>query len=314
MSDARLLARWRATTMRSSPSTGPRRAASTGTGSRARCCASTSWRAVPRDRRLLAQRLRVRLRGAVRLPRGRPSAMRYSGCDISAEMVDAARERIRARSRTLHDGAAPPDARRLRGRERHLQRAAGPSTTEWRAHMHETLDAMDRASPRAASRSTASRPIRTPSACADHLYYADPVRVFDQCKRRSRERRRAASRLRAVRVHLLVREGAAMKKLLIFGTGDIGELAHWYFTHDATTRGGGLHGGRAYVREEPSFCGPAGRSRSRRRTRRTRRREHDCFVAMSYAEAEHGCARDKYRGARRRGYGSRATSARVRAC
>jgi sugar O-acyltransferase (sialic acid O-acetyltransferase NeuD family) len=45
-----------------------------------------------------------------------------------------------------------------------------------------------------------------------------------------------------------------MADLVIFGTGDIAELAHFYFTHDSRHRVAAFTVDSAYVKE-PSFCG-----------------------------------------------------------
>jgi sugar O-acyltransferase (sialic acid O-acetyltransferase NeuD family) len=91
-----------------------------------------------------------------------------------------------------------------------------------------------------------------------------------------------------------------MKKLLIFGTGDIGELAHWYFLHDAKREVAAFTVDAAYVREE-RFAGlPVVAFESAHEAYPPA--EHDFFVAVSYAKLN-TVRRDKYLEGKRRGYG-----------
>lgn len=88
-------------------------------------------------------------------------------------------------------------------------------------------------------------------------------------------------------------------KLVIFGGGDIGELAHYYFTHDSEYEVVAFTVDRDYVKE-PTFCGvplvpfdevaqhfpPA---------------SHHMFVALSYAKLNQ-LRREKYEAAKTLGY------------
>ncbi len=89
------------------------------------------------------------------------------------------------------------------------------------------------------------------------------------------------------------------RKLVIFGAGDIAQLAHYYFTHDSNYEVVAFTVDRAYL-TEPRFCGlhvvpfedvanaypPA---------------EHDFFVALSYAKLNE-LRRDKFNEAKKLGY------------
>jgi len=73
-----------------------------------------------------------------------------------------------------------------------------------------------------------------------------------------------------------------MKRLLIFGTGAIGEVAHYYFSHDSDYTIAGFTADREYIKEA-SFCGlpvvPLDEA-----IRSFPPNDTDMFVAMSYAK------------------------------
>lgn len=90
-----------------------------------------------------------------------------------------------------------------------------------------------------------------------------------------------------------------MKPLVIFGLGDIGQLAHYYFTNDTQYRVAGFTVDRDYV-EGPEFCGlPVVAFDSV--TERFPPAEHDMFIALSYLQLNK-LRREKYEAARAMGY------------
>jgi sugar O-acyltransferase (sialic acid O-acetyltransferase NeuD family) len=91
-----------------------------------------------------------------------------------------------------------------------------------------------------------------------------------------------------------------MKKLLIFGAGDIGELAHWYFTHDAKRDIAAFTVDAAFVREDRFAGMPVVPFESVHDAFPPD--SHDLFVAVSYAKLN-TLRRDKYLEGKRRGYG-----------
>lgn len=91
-----------------------------------------------------------------------------------------------------------------------------------------------------------------------------------------------------------------MKKLIIFGTGDIAELAHYYFTNDSDYEVAAFTVDGQYITEDrfqdlpviafedvAAECPPA---------------EHDFFVALSYSGLN-SLRRSKYEAAKEAGYG-----------
>ena len=91
-----------------------------------------------------------------------------------------------------------------------------------------------------------------------------------------------------------------MKKLVLFGAGDIAQLAHWYFTRDAKREVAAFTVDAAYVKEDrfeglPVVAFEAVHEAFPAAT-------HDLFVAVSYARLN-AVRREKYLEAKRRGYG-----------
>ena len=72
---------------------------------------------------------------------------------------------------------------------------------DWREYVLETLEAIARLSTRGLRLQHAHELLRRRTRCATDLYYGDPRFFFDHCKREYSRARRAAARLRALRVH-----------------------------------------------------------------------------------------------------------------
>ncbi len=112
------------------------------------------------------------------------SEIRYVGVDISASMIDAARERLKNRPNARFIQASVPDAVGDYGIASGIFNVRlGRTDAEWQAYVESTLDELDRT-----SRSGFAFNCLTSYSDADRmrpdLYYADPCRLFDLCKRR----------------------------------------------------------------------------------------------------------------------------------
>ena len=116
--------------------------------------------------------------------RVRYPAMRYVGCDISREMVDAARARHAASpGGRFVVGSQPPERADYCVASGIFNVRLRHGDDEWFAYVTDTLDMMDRSSLRGfAFNCLTSYSDR--ERMRDDLYYADPCRLFDFCKRR----------------------------------------------------------------------------------------------------------------------------------
>jgi sugar O-acyltransferase (sialic acid O-acetyltransferase NeuD family) len=89
------------------------------------------------------------------------------------------------------------------------------------------------------------------------------------------------------------------KKLVVFGSGDIGQLAHYYFTNDSDYDVVAFTVDAAYIKES-TFCGvpvvPFEEISDQYPPT-----EYDLFVALSYAKLNQ-VRREKYLAAREKGY------------
>lgn len=108
----------------------------------------------------------------------------YLGVDIAPEMVAAARERAGPAPRTrFAEGAAPDRVADYAVASGIFNVRLAVPDAEWRAHLLATLDVLDACSRRGfafnclTSYSDAGR-------MRPDLYYADPLPLFDHCKRR----------------------------------------------------------------------------------------------------------------------------------
>jgi len=89
------------------------------------------------------------------------------------------------------------------------------------------------------------------------------------------------------------------KPLVIFGVGDIAQLAHYYFTHDSEHEVVAFTVDAAYI-TEPTFCGLPVIAFDRIAEAHPPS-SHDCFIAVSYAKLN-SVRRDKYEAAKALGY------------
>jgi SAM-dependent methyltransferase len=111
-------------------------------------------------------------------------AFDYLGVDVSGSMVEAARERLQGRGNARLLQASAPDCVNDYGIASGIFNVRfGRTDAEWQAYVERSLDELDRA-----SRLGFSFNCLTSYSDADRmrpdLYYADPGRLFDLCKRR----------------------------------------------------------------------------------------------------------------------------------
>lgn len=114
---------------------------------------------------------------------GRPEPLEYCGIDVAAPMVAAAQERYRHIDHARFIISDMPDQDADYGVASGIFNIRqGHSDDEWRAHIERVLDTLNRT-----SRIAFSFNCLTSYSDADkmrgYLYYADPLRLFDFCKR-----------------------------------------------------------------------------------------------------------------------------------
>lgn len=108
----------------------------------------------------------------------------YTGCDVSVDMVLAARERLGAKGNAhFFAGSEPPEVADYGVASGIFNVSLGRSDDEWHEYLVSTLDVLDRTSRTGfafnclTSWSDADRK-------RDYLYYANPAALFELCKRR----------------------------------------------------------------------------------------------------------------------------------
>jgi len=112
------------------------------------------------------------------------SAFNYRGTDVSAEMIEAARTRLRDHDNAQFSDAAPGQVRTDYSVASGIFNVRlGHDDEHWKSYLVATLDDISQGSRRGfafnclTSYSDADR-------MQKHLYYADPMAIFDLCKRR----------------------------------------------------------------------------------------------------------------------------------
>jgi SAM-dependent methyltransferase len=109
---------------------------------------------------------------------------RYTGCDVSPAMVAAAHARVGS-----HPGvrfvvaSVPPESADYGIASGIFNVRVGRDTAEWEGYIDATLDDLDRTSLRGFAFNCLTS-YSDPERMQPHLYYADPARLFDRCKRR----------------------------------------------------------------------------------------------------------------------------------
>ena len=116
--------------------------------------------------------------------RDKHAACTYLGVDVSHEMIKVAEQRHAAADRARFITSAEPDEVADYGLASGIFNVRlGRSDAEWFDYLQTTLDVLDRTS----SRGFAFNCLTSYSdedKKRDYLYYADPCRLFDLCKRR----------------------------------------------------------------------------------------------------------------------------------
>ena len=108
----------------------------------------------------------------------------YRGYDISNDMIEAARSRHPARSKAMFfSGSCPKEAAHYSIASGIFNVKGDTDDSDWLAHLHHTLDEMDRYSTRGFSFNCLSSYSDAHRRRAD-LYYADPLALFDRCMTR----------------------------------------------------------------------------------------------------------------------------------
>jgi len=108
----------------------------------------------------------------------------YLGVDVSAAMIEAASQRFGSDSRARFVVAAAPDAIADFGVASGIFNVRmGRSDEEWARYLESTLDVLDRTSRLGFAFNCLTSYSDADRMRAD-LYYADPCRLFDLCKRR----------------------------------------------------------------------------------------------------------------------------------
>jgi SAM-dependent methyltransferase len=107
----------------------------------------------------------------------------YSGVDVSADMVRAARQRHQARAsaRFMH-GAKPVEAADYGIASGILNVRLGRTDDEWARYLKGVLDVLDQTSTRGFAFNCLTS-YSDPERMRTDLYYADPCALFDHCKR-----------------------------------------------------------------------------------------------------------------------------------
>ena len=108
----------------------------------------------------------------------------YLGVDISPEMIQAANQRSPASPHARFLTAAQPDQAADYGVASGIFNVRlGRTDAEWFDYLHATLDVLDRTSTRGFAFNCLTS-YSDEDKKRDYLYYADPCRLFDLCKRR----------------------------------------------------------------------------------------------------------------------------------
>lgn len=114
----------------------------------------------------------------------RRPAFSYFGIDVSEEMIDAAMKRHLGRPQARFVvAAAPPEPADYGVASGIFNVRLGGSDEEWFDHLLATLDGLNATSRRGFAFNCLTS-YSDEDRKRDHLYYADPCRLFDLCKRR----------------------------------------------------------------------------------------------------------------------------------
>lgn len=115
--------------------------------------------------------------------RPRFPGMRYVGCDIAPQMIDAARSRFATEPHAQFVvGAAPPAPGDYSIASGIFNVRLQRGDAEWRTHVESVIALLDRMSRRGFAFNCLTA-YSDADRTRDYLYYADPCELFDLCKR-----------------------------------------------------------------------------------------------------------------------------------
>jgi SAM-dependent methyltransferase len=151
---------------------------------KARCCASSSYQGHPQQSGFSVNDLGCGYGALCDYLNAHYRDFSYSGCDVSADMVRAAKGRFTNSPHARFCVAGePPDTSDYGIASGLFGLRVGRSDAEWREYVEATLDVLDRTSRRGFAFNSLT--IYSDSdKMRDDLYYADPCALFDLCKRR----------------------------------------------------------------------------------------------------------------------------------
>lgn len=108
----------------------------------------------------------------------------YNGCDVSGDMISAAQNRhTNITNAHFFVASEPPDIADYGVSSGVFNVRLGRSDAEWKAYLETTLDVLDRTS-RVGFAFNCLTSYSDVDKMRDYLYYADPLALFDYCKRR----------------------------------------------------------------------------------------------------------------------------------
>ena len=108
----------------------------------------------------------------------------YHGCDVSEDMIRAARGRhVNDSNADFATASEPPEIADYGIASGIFNVRLGRSDIEWREYLETTLDVLDRTSQRGFAFNCLTS-YSDKDKMRDYLYYADPCVLFDLCKRR----------------------------------------------------------------------------------------------------------------------------------
>jgi SAM-dependent methyltransferase len=107
----------------------------------------------------------------------------YNGCDVSGDMIHAAKNRYPDNPDIRFTSASePPEVADYGIASGIFNVRLGRSDSEWRKHLEQTLNTLDRTTHRGFAFNCLTS-YSDPDKMRDYLYYADPCALFDLCKR-----------------------------------------------------------------------------------------------------------------------------------
>lgn len=116
--------------------------------------------------------------------RGRFGNVEYRGCDVSAEMIEVARKRYSSDAHAQFSQSSAPSAISDYGIASGIFNVRlDHRDAQWLTYIEATLDNLNRTSIKGFAFNCLTS-YSDPDKMRDYLYYADPLMLFDLCKRR----------------------------------------------------------------------------------------------------------------------------------